>query len=447
MRLAEPIVRAVAAEGYTTPTPIQAKAIPEAMAGRDVLGTAQTGTGKTCAFALPILHRLYTTNAPEARPEPQPAQEPAQERGRRGRNTRKTQPGRSPRALILCPTRELASQIYDSFVTYGRNLPLRHTTVYGGVNQGRQVRALRSGVDVLVATPGRLMDLIEQGLLDLRSIETLVLDEADRMLDMGFINDIRKIIKMLPSERQTLLFTATLSPQIRGLADSILRDPVHIKMARESATLEAVTQRVYLVNRQNKAELLERLLGHADVGRALVFTRTKHGADKLVQKLERASIRAAAIHGNKSQNARDHALRGFRKGSPKVLVATDVASRGIDVDEITHVVNFDMPNDPETYVHRIGRTARAGALGTAISFCDRDEAGVLRAIERQTRSPLEVADDAPDLAQTAYPAAPASRRERPTQHAPRRGRSGPPPRSARSNGPRGSGQRRQAGRK
>jgi len=397
--LVEPIVRAVTAEGYTTPTPIQAKAIPAAIAGADILGCAQTGTGKTCAFALPILQRLDQSRgkAPE-----QSRQNPAQDqrsggRGRRGGGRRAPQ-GRAPRALVLCPTRELASQIFDSFVTYGRNLKLRHAVVFGGVSQFHQERAMRSGVDVLIATPGRLLDLLEQGLIDLSAIETLVLDEADRMLDMGFINDIRRVIERIPERRQTLFFSATVSRDIRRLADDILRNPVTIETAPESTTIETVAQRVYHVERANKNALLERLLRGENVGRALVFTRTKHGADRLSKALRRSDINADAIHGNKTQNARTRAMNAFRSGSTTVLIATDIASRGIDVDEITHVVNYDMPVDAETYVHRIGRTARAGASGVAVTFCSRDEMGALRAIERRTKSDIEVLTDSPDLA-------------------------------------------------
>ena len=378
LRLAEPVLRAVATEGYTTPTPIQALAIPEALQGNDVLGCAQTGTGKTCAFALPILHRLSGLGEQVA--------------------PRKVAYGRAPRALVLCPTRELASQIFDSFVAYGRHLSLRHTVVYGGVGQGRQVQAMRNGVDVLVATPGRLLDLINQGHIDLRKIEILVLDEADRMLDMGFMPDIRKIVDMLPEERQTLFFSATMSAPIRKLADTILNNPVSVQTARESATADAIAQRVYMVERRNKPQLLENLLGDGEIARTLVFTRTKFGADRLVKYLRSASIHADAIHGNKSQNARTKTMRAFKSGSTRVLVATDIASRGIDVDDITHVVNFDMPIDAETYVHRIGRTARAGASGVALSFCDRDERGVLRAIERRTQIQLEVVRDLPEFA-------------------------------------------------
>ena len=406
LRLAEPIVRAVTAEGYTSPTPIQSQAIPVALDGRDVLGCAQTGTGKTCAFALPVLHRLADGG-------------------------RKLAAGRRPRALVLCPTRELATQIFQSFVTYGRNLQLRHAVVFGGVNQHRQVRAMQAGVDVLIATPGRLLDLMNQGHIDLSTVETLVLDEADRMLDMGFLPDIRRIVGTLPSERQTLFFSATVSPEIRRLSDSILRNPVSIETARESTTAEAVAQRVYMVERQNKPMLLERLLNQDHVGRTLVFTRTKFGADKLAKLMRRASINAEAIHGNKSQNARTRAMNGFRSGATPVLIATDIASRGIDVDEITHVVNFDMPVDAETYVHRIGRTARAGASGVAVSFCDRDEIKILRAIERRTKANIEVFTDVPEL---LYDAPAARRDDRPARRGPHKPAGGP----ARSKGPRNS---------
>ena len=390
LRLAEPIVRTVAAEGYTTPTPIQTMAIPEVLAGKDVLGCAQTGTGKTAAFALPILHRLAASTAGA---------------GRRNRNGLR---GGRPRVLVLCPTRELATQIFESFSAYGRNLPLRHTVVYGGVSQARQVRDLRAGIDVLVATPGRLLDLIGQGLIDLRAIEVLVLDEADRMLDMGFIRDIRKVVEWLPDRRQTLLFSATIPAEIRWLADSILRQPVFVQASPGASTVEAVSQSVYLVARKNKPILLERLLRHEAMERTLIFTRTKYGADKLVRILRRSGIEAGAIHSNKNQNARARALDGFKSGRMPVLVATDIASRGIDVDEITHVVNFDIPNVSETYVHRIGRTARAGASGIALSFCDHEEFDDLRAIERLIGMPLDVIENAPDLGFDA----PAAHRER-----------------------------------
>ncbi|MFT5422275.1 MAG: ATP-dependent RNA helicase RhlE [Phycisphaerales bacterium] len=418
LRLAEPIVRAVTSEGYTTPSPIQAQAIPVALEGRDILGCAQTGTGKTCAFALPILHRLMESNE---------GNRPAR--------------GRPPRAIVLAPTRELASQIFDSFNSYGRNLPLKHAVVYGGVSQHRQVRSMQNGVDVLVATPGRLHDLINQGYIDLSRIEYLVLDEADRMLDMGFINEIRKVVKMIPADHQTLLFSATVSREIRELSGALLRDPVTIETAPEATTIELITQKVYMVSRENKPHLLERLLGEEGVGRSLVFTKTKHGADKLVKVLNRAGINADAIHGNKSQNNRMRALQGFKSGKVRVLVATDIASRGIDVDDITHVVNYEMPLDPETYVHRIGRTARAGASGVAISFCDRDEFGLLRSVERRARIQIEVADDQPDLT-TKGP--PPMRRDRPDSHHSRKLETRKPMGRP---GPRKPGNRPQGGRK
>jgi ATP-dependent RNA helicase RhlE len=379
LRLAEPIVRAVTAEGYTTPTPIQTMAIPEVLAGNDVLGCAQTGTGKTAAFALPILQRLATSTA-----------------GVSTRNRNGLRGGR-PRVLVLCPTRELASQIFESFCAYGRNLALRYTVVFGGVSQAGQVRDLRTGIDVLVATPGRLLDLIGQGLIDLSAIEVLVLDEADRMLDMGFIPDIRRVVDRLPGRRQTLLFSATMPAEIRRLADSILRRPVFVQASPGTSTVEAVRQSVYLVARKNKPILLERLLRHEAMARTLVFTRTKYGADKLVRTLRRSGIEAGAIHSNKNQNARARALDGFKSGGTPVLVATDIASRGLDVDAITHVVNYDVPSVPETYVHRIGRTARAGARGIALSFCDHEELADLRAIERLIRMQLEVMENEPDL--------------------------------------------------
>jgi ATP-dependent RNA helicase RhlE len=380
LRLSEPIVRAIATEGYTTPTPIQTQAIPEVLAGRDVLGCAQTGTGKTGAFAMPILHRLAASP------------------GKPARHSRKGGPraGR-PRALVLCPTRELATQIYESFRTYGRNMPLRHAVVFGGVSQARQVRELRAGVDVLVATPGRLLDLMGQGLIDLSVVEVLVLDEADRMLDMGFIHDIRRIVDRMPARRQTLLFSATMPGEIRRLANSLLHEPVFLQVAPPAATADSIAQSVYLVSRRDKATLLARLLRRETVERTLVFTRTKYGADKLVKTLQRSGIAAEAIHGNKNQNARTRALQGFKAGRTPVLVATDIASRGIDVDEITHVVNFELPNIAETYVHRIGRTARAGASGVALSFCDHDEIEHLRAIEKLIGRRLDVNDSDPDL--------------------------------------------------
>ena len=367
--LVKPIVRAITAEGYETPTPIQAKALPIVIDGRDVLGCAQTGTGKTGAFAMPILNRLAKTT-------PKPSTKGQRKRGpRRGS-------GRHPRALVLCPTRELATQIEDSFKTYGRHLPLDYTTIYGGVSQHWQVRALNAGVDVVVATPGRLLDLISQGFVNLTFIEVVVLDEADRMLDMGFIHDIRKIVKKLPKDRQTLLFSATMPREIRTLSESLLRDPEFIQVDPVASTCDAIQQSVYMVRRNKKPALLNRLIKEGDMGRTLVFTRTKHGADRLVKSLRKANIESAAIHGNKTQNARTRALDAFKKGHIPILIATDIASRGIDVDDITHVFNYDLPNVAETYVHRIGRTARAGATGVAVSFCDHDEMKTLRDIEK-----------------------------------------------------------------
>jgi ATP-dependent RNA helicase RhlE len=407
LRLAEPIVRAVAARGYTTPTPIQQQAIPVALSGSDVLGCAQTGTGKTGAFALPILHRLAKP-ASSKRPRSQ------------------------PRALVLCPTRELAAQIGESFAGYGRDLRLRHVVIFGGVGQGGQVRGLRAGADIIVATPGRLLDLIGQGHVDLSAIETLVLDEADRMLDMGFIHDIRRIIECIPRRRQTMLFSATMPPEIRRLADSILREPRLVQVSEIASTGDAIDQTVFHVARKNKPVLLQRLIRDDDMKRTLVFTRTKHGADRLVRVLKRSGIEAGAIHGNKSQGARTRALGGFKAGRTPVLVATDIAARGIDVDEITHVINFDIPNIPETYVHRIGRTARAGASGIALSFCDRDEISDLRAIERLIDLRLTVSESASDLALKAPPAtrARAERPQREKTAAARRPRRRRPRRSA-----------------
>ena len=369
-RLAEPILRVIAAEGYETPTPIQAGVIPLALAGRDILGTAQTGTGKTAAFALPIIHRLSQglKNGNKGHGDKGPP---------RGR-------GRAARALVLCPTRELAAQILESFATYGKGLPLYQTSIYGGVGQGRQVSAIRNGLDIIVATPGRLMDLMGQGHLNLSRIETLVLDEADRMLDMGFIHPIRQISAEIPRERQTMMLSATISKEIRVLANDLLTNPEVVATAPECTTAELVDQRLYLVEKNNKAPLLIRLFERGDMARTLVFTRTKHGADRLVRVLRNADIKAEAIHGDKSQSQRTRAMNAFRSGKAEALVATDVAARGIDVDGVTHVVNFDMPVEPESYVHRIGRTARAGASGKAVSLCDRHEIELLRGIERRT---------------------------------------------------------------
>ncbi|MCH2135796.1 MAG: DEAD/DEAH box helicase [Phycisphaerales bacterium] len=383
--LVEPIVRAVTAEGYTTATDIQAGAIPPAMAGRDILGTAQTGTGKTCAFALPILHRLAESDS---------GLEGKAARFDRNRGQRRTV---SPRALILCPTRELATQIHERFVSYGRQLKLGYGVVYGGVNQYHQVRALRRGADVLVATPGRLKDLQEQGIINLSQVETLVLDEADRMLDMGFVHDIRRIVALMPDQRQTLLFSATISGTIRTLADDLMRDPELVETAPESTTLDTIEQRLFMVEPHRKVQLLTHVLAEDRVQRALVFTRTKYGADKVAKRLARSGVGADAIHANKTQAARNTTMKDFKSGRIRVLVATDIASRGLDVDDVTHVVNYDMPVDPETWVHRIGRTARAGATGTAVTFCCPDQAKLLRAIERRTQVILPDAEELPAM--------------------------------------------------
>ncbi|AUX22702.1 RNA helicase [Sorangium cellulosum] len=361
--LIEPLLRAIAAEGYSAPTPIQAQAIPPILAGNDVLGCAQTGTGKTAAFALPILQRLAQGVAPSPR---------------------------ALRVLVLTPTRELAAQVGESFETYGRNLGLRSAVVFGGVGQRPQMEALRRGVDVLVATPGRLLDLCAQGLSPFGRLETLVLDEADRMLDMGFIHDIRRVLAMLPERRQTLLFSATMPPDIQKLASSILRRPVRVEVARVATTAENIDQRVVFVERSDKRAMLEHVLKDPGLRRAIVFTRTKHGANRVVQQLGRARIEAVAIHGNKSQGARERALASFKQGTTSVLVATDIAARGIDIEDISHVINYDLPNIPESYVHRIGRTARAGASGVALSFCDSEERAYLADIERLIQKRLPV---------------------------------------------------------
>jgi ATP-dependent RNA helicase RhlE len=368
LRLIEPLVRAVRGEGYLRPTPIQQRAIPHVLAGRDLLACAQTGTGKTAAFALPILQRLATTAA--ASPS-------------------------GIRVLVLSPTRELAAQIGQSFATYGAHTGISHTVVFGGVGQDAQVRALRSGKTLLVATPGRLLDLMGQGLVRLRDVGILVLDEADRMLDMGFLPDVRRIIAAVPRQRQTLLFSATMPRDIEALAANILIDPIRVEVTPVATTAERIAQSVHFVGREAKRPLLERLLADPAATRTLVFTRTKHGANRVAAQLERAGIRAAAIHGNKSQGARERALATFKAGTTRVLVATDIAARGIDVDGVSHVVNYDLPDVAESYVHRIGRTARAGAEGIAVSFCDPEERRLLRDIERLIRMPIPVVGDDP----------------------------------------------------
>jgi ATP-dependent RNA helicase RhlE len=365
--LAEPIARAVAEEKYVKPTPIQTQTIPIVLSRRDVIGIAQTGTGKTAAFALPILHQLFA-------------------------NRRRMDP-KCCRVLVLSPTRELSGQILDSFRAYGRHLRISAALAIGGVSMGGQVRTLLNGVDVLVATPGRLLDLVKSNALRLHQVEFLVLDEADRMLDMGFIHDIRAIVAKLSPERQTLLFSATMPHAIVELARAMLRDPVKTAVAPTGSTVARVEQRIVRVDRAAKAATLASILKRETIDRALVFTRTKHGADRVVRSLIKAGIAAQAIHGNKSQNQRDRVLAGFRKGEVRTLVATDIAARGIDVDGISHVVNFDLPNVPETYVHRIGRTARAGANGVAISLCDAEEAVFLRDIEKLIRMSIPTTDD------------------------------------------------------
>jgi ATP-dependent RNA helicase RhlE len=364
--LAEPITRALADEKYVLPTPIQNQTLPVAMSGQDVIGIAQTGTGKTAAFALPILHRLATNRLPHER--------------------------KSCRVLVLSPTRELSAQILDSFRTYGRHLRINAALAIGGVSMGAQVRSLLNGVDVLIATPGRLLDLLQSNALRLDRVECLVLDEADRMLDMGFIRDIRKIVTKIPKNRQTLFFSATMPQAIAELAGQMLRNPVKISVTPIAATADRVEQRLIHVDRASKPTVLAEILKREPIDRVLVFTRTKHGADKVVRSLVKAGIAAEAIHGNKSQNQRSRVLAAFRSGQIRTLIATDIAARGIDVDGISHVVNYDLPDVPESYVHRIGRTARAGAEGIAISFCSSDEVPMLRAIERLIRITIPASD-------------------------------------------------------
>ncbi|MGH6896752.1 MAG: DEAD/DEAH box helicase, partial [Geminicoccaceae bacterium] len=406
--LSAPLLRAVRAESYTTPTPIQAKAIPHLLAGRDLLGCAQTGTGKTAAFALPILHRLSG-------------------------DSRRAGP-KACRVLVLTPTRELAAQIRDSFATYGGYLELSCTVVFGGVGQDRQVKALARGVDVLVATPGRLLDLMGQGLVRLDRLEVFVLDEADRMLDMGFIHDVRKVIGALPKQRQSLFFSATMLPEVVRLAGSILNDPVKVEANPVASTTELVEQRVMFVEKADKRPLLGRVLKDGAVSRALVFTRTKHGADRVVRQLAKDGVAADAIHGNKSQNERTRVLERFRSGAGRVLVATDIAARGIDVEGITHVINYDLPNVPESYVHRIGRTARAGRSGIAISFCDAEERAYLQDIEALIKTRIQVTADHPWHASSISPPKPAAHALPTTTRRPSRSR---PRRRARGSRPAG----------
>ena len=389
--VAEPILRALAAENYTIPTPIQAKAIPALLAGRDLLGIAQTGTGKTAAFGIPLLQKLSIGHVP---PKP-----------------------REAKSLILAPTRELAVQIEQSLRTYGRFLNLKMAVILGGVSQNSQINATKHGVDILVATPGRLLDLINQRHIKLDNVSTFIVDEADRMLDMGFIRDVRKITAMLPRQRQSMLFSATMPDDVVKLVGDMLHQPERIEVAPQGRTADRVVQSLYYVPAMQKRQLLMHLLGDLAMNRVLVFTRTKHGANKVSEHLLKNGIQSDAIHGNKSQNARQRALDSFKGGKLRVLVATDIAARGIDVDDVSHVVNFELPNEPESYVHRIGRTARAGAVGSAISFCDGSERGYLRDIERLTRLKIaEVAHDLPPLTEAQKTAAEEPRRPQGHRH-------------------------------
>lgn len=367
LKLIEPILKALNSEGYTKPTPIQAQTIPLALERRDILGCAQTGTGKTAAFAIPIIQLL--------------AQDVGNSSGKK-----------VIRALILTPTRELAIQIGDSFANYGKNTKLNYQVIFGGVSQHSQVQAIRNGLDVLIATPGRLLDLMNQKLLHIDTVKFFVLDEADRMLDMGFVHDVKKIIAKLPAQRQSLFFSATMPPAIQQLADAILVKPAKVEVSPVSSTADTINQVVYFVDKGNKRHLLKDVLQDKAIERVLVFTRTKHGADRVAKDLHKAGITAQAIHGNKTQNARQNALNNFKAKLTRVLVATDIAARGIDIDELTHVINYELPNISESYVHRIGRTGRAGASGIAIAFCDAEEKAYLRDIEKLIGKPIPVVD-------------------------------------------------------
>lgn len=371
LSLIEPVLKALSNEGYTTPTPIQQKSIPVILQHKDLLGCAQTGTGKTAAFAIPILQLMHQ-----------------EQQGN-------TNNRRNIKVLVLTPTRELAIQIEESFRAYGKYLDLRHLVIFGGVSQHNQVNALRRGVDILIATPGRLLDLMNQNLLSLRDIKFFVLDEADRMLDMGFVHDVKRIIAKLPTQRQTLFFSATMPPEIQQLANVLLKNPVKVEVAPVSSTADTIQQELYYTEKEHKRSLLIHLLQDAAIKNALVFARTKHGADKIAKDLNRSGINADAIHGNKSQNARQNALQNFKAKTTRILVATDIAARGIDIDELTHVINYELPNIPETYVHRIGRTGRAGASGIAISFCDHEERAYLKDIQKLIAKQIPVVQDHP----------------------------------------------------
>lgn len=364
LKLIKPLIQALDKKGYVRPTPIQQNAIPHILAGKDVFGSAQTGTGKTAAFALPILQNLHL----------------------------KTEKGPGIKALVLAPTRELAIQISDNFFDYGKLLQISHTTIFGGVSQHHQVTALKSGVDILVATPGRLIDLINQGFIKLHTVDILVLDEADQMLDMGFINDVKKIIRLLPAKRQTLFFSATASSSIMKLANSLLVNPVHVAVNPIASTAPLINQSVYYVEKENKKFLLKHLLKNETIEHALIFTRTRRGADKVAKDLNKHGITAEAIHGDKSQGARERALRGFKNRSVRILVATDIAARGIDIDKLSHVINFEIPEHAENYVHRIGRTGRAGSTGIALSLCSKDEMPYLKQINKLIKKNIEIAE-------------------------------------------------------
>lgn len=367
--LIEPILNALEKQGYSTPTPIQEQAIPIILSGSDIMGCAQTGTGKTAAFAIPILQNLNKTQSKDGR--------------------------RKIRTLILTPTRELAIQIEENINAYGKNLNIRHAVIFGGVSQLKQVNQLKNGIDILVATPGRLIDLHQQGFVELRYLEVFVLDEADRMLDMGFIHDVKRIIKLIPAKRQTLFFSATMPKEIKILASTILTDPELVVVTPVSSTAETIQQALYYVSKDNKKDLLLHILDQSKVPSVLVFTRTKHGADKVVKILAKVHIKAAAIHGNKSQNARQNALSDFKKNTLRVLVATDIAARGIDIDDLALVINYEIPNIPETYVHRIGRTGRAGASGRAMSFCEQEERSYIKDIQKLIGMQIPVVTDHP----------------------------------------------------
>lgn len=416
LNLIEPILKALDTEGYTQPTPIQEQSIPTILTGRDLLGCAQTGTGKTAAFAIPMLQLLSEKHI-------------------------NIKASKTIKALILTPTRELAIQIEESFKAYGRNLNLRHLVIFGGVGQQAQTDALRRGVDILVATPGRLLDLMNQGFINLKELEIFVLDEADRMLDMGFIHDVKKVIAKLPAKRQTLFFSATMPEEIQKLANTILVNPKKVEVTPASTTAETINQYIYFVDKPDKRKLLVHLLKEKNIETALVFTRTKHGADRIAKELNRDGIKTEAIHGNKSQNARQRALTNFKTRSIRVLIATDIAARGIDIDELTHVFNYDLPNIPESYVHRIGRTGRAGADGTAISFCDAEENEYLMDIQKLIKITIPVVDEHPYPLSWQNMLAKKDVKRKPQQQSKGRGNgnmSGKP----RSNGNRNSSQRR-----